>query len=977
MKRIIYTLTATLFCAAPALADDAPVTYIDHVRPILQQHCFTCHGPDKQSGGLNLSNYAALMGGGSAGEVVSPQDVAGSSLVGVMDHTRQPTMPPNTQPIDAAKIEVVRQWVAQGCRETSESAARAPSRPVVDLSVGEPTMGRPEGPPLMPRDMPLGPIVQTPNPGAVVSIAGHPWSPIVAVAGQRQVLVYHTETLELLGVLPLELGQPEVLRFSGTGRLLMAAGGVGGQSGGVVVWDVETGSEVARVGEETDAVLAADIDPMQRYVALGGPAKVVKVFDLATGELLYRIEKHTEWITAVAFSPDGILLATADRNGGLHIWEAATGAPFYTLEGHDGRITALSWRYDGNVLASAAEDGKVALYEMNGGSRVRVWDAHPGGTADVQFNEHGHVVTTGRDRLVNTWDTTNSDNGSFMTAEAGTFGDIGLASAFDTTGRFVFVSDLSGRLVRWTPAEGREALVTVDHNPAPLAQQMAHWASRESEAREVLAHADEQLAQAAQALAVAEQAKQAQDQAVDAAQQEAERRRQASQQSMAVLGQQTQQRDALRAQVVEMAATLDSAQERVAMLAGQMQQHEQEHTTAAARRDTLAQETEQARVAAEQARVAAEQAPEDAALQEQAAQATAALEERTQQLAAQEREVQRLAAAVEQSAQQHTEAQQALQQAADTLDPARQQLEAAEQEVASVTGMRDAAQQALAQAEQAVPPATQQQAQRAEQVAAAAQARAQQEQARAGAAEQHALAARRLAKWQAAELRVELDAMRDELAQLRAAEHPVVVAYEEAALALEAVQGRLAEAEQSLATGPERVERQQLRIGEAQAQVEAATAQMAERRQAASQREQMLASHRAAVQTMAGQAEQAQGDPMVAQALEQARASLASLEQASQAAAESMDEMGFTLEDAEFEHESAVAALARLQEQVAALPAAIEALRGEVAHAEQAKQQFAQALAESRAPGDVLEAQLNEQLPRYRELRAAAGFAQP
>ena len=233
MTRQRLLLAATLLCAPAVHAQDAPVTYADHVRPILQQHCFTCHGPDKQSGGLNLSNYAALMGGGSAGEVVSPQDVAGSSLVGVMDHTRQPTMPPNAQPIDAAKIEVVRQWVAQGCRETADSAVRAPSRPVVDLSVGTPTLGRPEGPPLMPRDMPLGPIVHTPHDGAVTSIAGHPWSPIVAVAGQQQVLVYHTDSLELLGVLPYELGQPEVLRFSGTGQLLLAGGGVGGLSG---VW---------------------------------------------------------------------------------------------------------------------------------------------------------------------------------------------------------------------------------------------------------------------------------------------------------------------------------------------------------------------------------------------------------------------------------------------------------------------------------------------------------------------------------------------------------------------------------------------------------------------------------------------------------------------------------------------------------------------------------------------------------------------
>ncbi|MCI0357971.1 MAG: hypothetical protein L0211_05785, partial [Planctomycetaceae bacterium] len=48
--------------AAPA----APrVTYDDHVRPILREHCFTCHSADKQESGLALDTYAKAMAGGS------------------------------------------------------------------------------------------------------------------------------------------------------------------------------------------------------------------------------------------------------------------------------------------------------------------------------------------------------------------------------------------------------------------------------------------------------------------------------------------------------------------------------------------------------------------------------------------------------------------------------------------------------------------------------------------------------------------------------------------------------------------------------------------------------------------------------------------------------------------------------------------------------------------------------------------------
>lgn len=178
-----------------------------------------------------------------------------------------------------------------------------------------------------------------------------------------------------------------------------------------------------------------------------------------------------------------------------------------------------------------------------------------------------------------------------------------------------------------------------------------------------------------------------------------------------------------------------------------------------------------------------------------------------------------------------------------------------------------------------------------------------------------------------------------------------------------------------MATGPQRVERQQERIAAAQRQVEDATAELARREQAATQRAEMLASHRQAVESLAQQAEQAQDDELVTQALTQARAALATLEQASSSAAESMETMSFDLEDAQFEHESAVAALDRLNDEITGLPTAIEALRVELAQQEQVKQQSEQQLAEARAPGDALEARLNEQLPRYAELRAAAGFA--
>src|SRR5690606_23183947 len=149
--------------------------------------------------------------------------------------------------------------------------------------------------------------------GAVGAMAASPWAPLVAIGGQRQVLLYHTATHELLGVIPYVVGAPQVVKFSRNGDLLLVAGGRGASLGVVDLWDVKTGRRIARIGDEVDAVLAADISPDHSLVALGGPRKRVKVFRTADGSLAYDFTKHTDWVTALEFSPNGKLLITADR----------------------------------------------------------------------------------------------------------------------------------------------------------------------------------------------------------------------------------------------------------------------------------------------------------------------------------------------------------------------------------------------------------------------------------------------------------------------------------------------------------------------------------------------------------------------------------------------------------------------------------------------------------------------------------------
>jgi mono/diheme cytochrome c family protein len=451
---------------APLGQAQEKITYQDHISPLFENACNSCHNADKAKGGLDLSSYANMLNGGSSGGAVEAGNPDGSLLLKLITRKEEPFMPHKKDKLEDAQIALVAKWITGGLLETKSSTAKKKKKAAFDLDYVAVTDGKPEGPLPMPEHLLLEPVVSTDRAGGTPALAANPWAPIVAVAGQKQALLYHTETLELLGVLPFERGFIESLTFSRNGQLLIAGGGRGGKVGGMVAWDIKTGRQRMTLGKEYDTVLAADMMADLTTVALGGPGKRIKMFELPTGEPLYNIKKHSDWVMAVSFSPDTVLLATGDRNGGLHVWESFTGNLFYTLNGHGDDITQLSWRLDSNVLASASEDGTVRLWEMINGKQVKSWTAHSGGTLSVQFNHNGDLVTVGRDKQVKIWD----QNGKQKRAIKGVK-SIPLEAVFTHDSKRVIVGEWNGSVTVWDAANGK-SLGELSANPPTLAKRI-------------------------------------------------------------------------------------------------------------------------------------------------------------------------------------------------------------------------------------------------------------------------------------------------------------------------------------------------------------------------------------------------------------------------------------------------------------------------------------------------------------------------
>ncbi len=124
---------------APARGEDAAAGsdqrafFEEKVRPILESHCYNCHGPAKQKAGLRLDSRTAMMRGGESGPILEPGDPGASRLIEVIRYDGDTQMPPRRK-LDDAEIAVLTRWVKQGA-EWPDSAAGAPESPPVPTRV--------------------------------------------------------------------------------------------------------------------------------------------------------------------------------------------------------------------------------------------------------------------------------------------------------------------------------------------------------------------------------------------------------------------------------------------------------------------------------------------------------------------------------------------------------------------------------------------------------------------------------------------------------------------------------------------------------------------------------------------------------------------------------------------------------------------------------------------------------------------------
>jgi hypothetical protein len=109
------------------------------VSSLLQRACWDCHGRQQHKGKLRLDTREFALKGGRHGAVIVPGDAEASDLYQRIRAARDSAgvMPPRGEPLSAAQVRLIRDWINQGARWPEGAASGkhwayvAPSRPAV------------------------------------------------------------------------------------------------------------------------------------------------------------------------------------------------------------------------------------------------------------------------------------------------------------------------------------------------------------------------------------------------------------------------------------------------------------------------------------------------------------------------------------------------------------------------------------------------------------------------------------------------------------------------------------------------------------------------------------------------------------------------------------------------------------------------------------------------------------------------------
>ena len=124
----------------------------------------------------------------------------------------------------------------------------------------------------------------------------------------------------------------------------------------MILWQLETGTELLRFVGHTGAVHACALSPQGTQVLSASHDKTLRLWDLQTGDELIRLHGHSAPVTSCLITEDGRRAISASLDYTLRVWELTSGMCIDTIYGGTG-FCCLGTR--GDWLCAGDQTGNI------------------------------------------------------------------------------------------------------------------------------------------------------------------------------------------------------------------------------------------------------------------------------------------------------------------------------------------------------------------------------------------------------------------------------------------------------------------------------------------------------------------------------------------------------------------------------------------------------------------------------------------
>lgn len=221
---------------------------------------------------------------------------------------------------------------------------------------------------------------------------------------------------------------------------------------GVVLWEISTGQEVARI--EKAGVRGVQFSPDSTRLAIGVGRSSVSLWEIASAKELWSrtIGRSPQ---AFAFDRDGTKLAIVGGDdlvpGMVTVLSAQSGDRLADMEGHTSIVWNVAFSPDGESLGTASWDRSARIWSVASGEQLQKlkMDAHVSRGSKLAFSPDGRYLIVhggtfgGSAKVAEAWETASGSKASWTTG----LGDIGSIAFHPQANSVAIASPQSGLTV--------------------------------------------------------------------------------------------------------------------------------------------------------------------------------------------------------------------------------------------------------------------------------------------------------------------------------------------------------------------------------------------------------------------------------------------------------------------------------------------------------------------------------------------------